>query len=86
MVFRTDLAHFLYSRSTILHTLQFGPDFTVQPFPVLWYKVSPHQKLVLSDVQKCLEHNYFLESKSQIWICPAVVIGAEKQSFVSPQS
>ena len=68
-----------YSWST---HLRFGPDFTVQPSPVLWYKVSPHKcqlKLgfsLFSDVQKCLEHIYpiILESWSQIWICHAVMI------------
>ena len=61
-MFRT---HYLYSWSKIHHTpLWFGPDFTVQPSPVLWYKVSPHKcqlKLgfaLFSDVQKCLEHIY----------------------------
>ena len=61
---------------------RFGPDFTVQPSPVLWYKVSPHKcqlKLgfsLFSDVQKCSEHIYpiILESWSQIWICHAVMI------------
>ena len=54
--------------------LRFGPNFTVQPSAVLWYKVSPHKcqlKLgfsLFSDVQKCLEHIYpiILESWSQI--------------------
>ena len=55
----TDLEHGL---QFITH-LRFGPDFTVQPSPVLWYKVSPHKcqlKLggfsLFSDVQKCLKH------------------------------
>ena len=60
IVFRTDLAHIFFTQG-----LRFGPDFAVQPSPVLLYKVSPHkcqQKLgfsLFSDVQKCLEHNYF---------------------------
>ena len=66
---------FTHGLQFITH-LQFGPDFTVQPSPVLWYKVSPHKcqlKLgfsLFSDVQKCLEHIYpiILESWSQIWI------------------
>ena len=43
--------------------LLFGPDFTVQPSPVLWCKVSPHnvtmsqcQCSLFSDVLKFLEH------------------------------
>ena len=39
----------------IVHLL-FGPDHTVQPSPVLWYKVSPHKCQGFSDVEKCLEH------------------------------
>ena len=45
----------------------FGPDFTVQPSPVLWYKDSLHKIMstkagffsfsLLSDVQKGVEHN-----------------------------
>ena len=62
----------------ITHLL-FGPDFTVQPSPVLWYKVSPHkcqQKLGFSDVQKCLRVYFpqILESRSQVWVCHAVMI------------
>ena len=72
---------FTHGLQFITH-LRFGPDFTVQPSPVLWYKVSPHKcqlKLgfsLFSDVQKCLEHIYpiILESWSQIWICHAVMI------------
>ena len=51
---------FTHGLQFITH-LRFGPDFTVQPSPVLWYKVSPHKcqlKLgfsLFSDVQKCLE-------------------------------
>ena len=63
---------FTHGLQFITH-LQFGPDFTVQPSPVLWCKVSPHKCLgfsLFSDVQKCLEHIYpiILESWSQIWI------------------
>ena len=57
MVFRTDLAHFLCLQF-ITHFL-FGPDFTVQTSPVLWYSLHKcQQKLVFSlffDVQKDLE-------------------------------
>ena len=75
--------HIFFTRGLQFIThLRFGPDFTVQPSPVLWYKVSPHKcqlKLgfsLFSDVQKCLEHIYpiILESWSQIWICHAVMI------------
>ena len=40
MVFRTDLAQGL---QFFTHHLLFGPDFTVQPSPVLWYKVGSHK-------------------------------------------
>ena len=73
--------HIFFARGLqfIMH-LRFGPDFTVQPSPVLWYKVSPHKcqlKLGFSLFSKCLEQ-----------ICHAVMIqlGAERQSFMSPQS
>ena len=72
---------FTHGLQFITH-LRFGPDFTVQPSPVLWYKVSPHKCQLkvgfslFSDVQKCLEHIYpiTLESWFQIWICHAVMI------------
>ena len=56
MVFRTCSI----GTSAIHHTPSVWTDFTVQPSPVLWYKVSPHicqQKLgfSFSDVQKGLE-------------------------------
>ena len=61
MVLRTDLAHFLYSRSSYNSSHTFCLDLIfVQPSPVLWYKVSPHkcqQKLGFSDVQKCFPPN-----------------------------
>ena len=53
---------FAHGLQFITH-LRFGPDFTVQPSPVLWYKVSPHKcqlKLdfsLFSDVQTYLPHN-----------------------------
>ena len=72
---------FTHGLQFITH-LRFGPDFTVQPSPVLRYKVSPHKCQLkvgfslFSDVQKCLEHSYpiILESWSKIWICHAVMI------------
>ena len=62
MVFCTHLAHFFAQGLQFITHLLFGPDFTVQPSPVLWYKVSPHKcqlKLgfsLFSDVQKNSEH------------------------------
>ena len=72
LVFSTDLAHFLYSRSTI-HPHTFCLDLILLRNLlqlVLLYKISPHKYLMF--------RTYFphivLESRSQFWICHAVMI------------